>query len=53
MYTHNLSRKTNVLFLSTLHNNVEIDSNHPKKKPKTVPVYNATKYGVDVAYQMA
>ncbi|GBP10064.1 hypothetical protein EVAR_77499_1 [Eumeta japonica] len=37
----------------TLHENVEIDSNHPKKKPKTVTFYNATKYGVDVADQMA
>ncbi|GBP98328.1 PiggyBac transposable element-derived protein 4 [Eumeta japonica] len=46
-------RNKNVLLLSTLHENVEIDSNHPKKKPETVTFYNATKYGVDVADQMA
>jgi flagellar basal body-associated protein FliL len=43
----------NVLLLSTLHNNVEIDSNHRKKKPDTVVFYNSTKCGVDVADQMA
>lgn len=46
-------RNKNVLLLSTLHENVDIDANHPKKKPETVIFYNATKYGVDVADQMA
>ncbi|KAF2879644.1 hypothetical protein ILUMI_26526 [Ignelater luminosus] len=43
----------NVLLLSTLHTSVTINTNEKKKKPKTVLYYNDTKYGVDVADQMA
>lgn len=46
-------RNKNVLLLSTLHGNVDIDANHPKKKRETVTFCNATKFGVDVADQMA
>lgn len=43
-------RHKNVLLLSTLHDNLEVDSNHLKKEPETVTFYNSTEYGVDVSY---
>ncbi|KAF2882947.1 hypothetical protein ILUMI_23226 [Ignelater luminosus] len=43
----------NVLFLSTLHTSVTINTDEKKKEPETVLYYNDTKYGVDVADQMA
>ncbi|KAF2897746.1 hypothetical protein ILUMI_08428 [Ignelater luminosus] len=43
----------NVLLLSTLHTSVTINTDQKKKKPETVLYYNDTKYGVDVADQMA
>ncbi|GFX71364.1 hypothetical protein TNCV_2453751 [Trichonephila clavipes] len=32
---------------------VDIDNNHPKKLPETTSFYNSTKFGVDIAVQMA
>ncbi|XP_035227456.1 piggyBac transposable element-derived protein 4-like [Stegodyphus dumicola] len=43
--------KRNVMILSTMHSNVFVDDSI-KKKPNTVPYYNSTKCGVDVADQM-
>ncbi|KAF2878913.1 hypothetical protein ILUMI_27258 [Ignelater luminosus] len=43
----------NVLLLSTLHTSVTINTDEKKKKPETVLYYSDTKYGVDVANQMA
>ncbi|KAF2883529.1 hypothetical protein ILUMI_22645 [Ignelater luminosus] len=43
----------NVRLLSTLHTSITINTDEEKKKPETVLYYNDTKYGVDVADQMA
>ncbi|KAF2883765.1 hypothetical protein ILUMI_22410 [Ignelater luminosus] len=43
----------NVHLLSTLHTSVTINTDEKKKKPETVLYYNDTRYGVDVADQMA
>ena len=43
----------NVLLLSSLHPTVDIDNNHPKKLPETISFYNSTKFGADIADQMA
>ncbi len=43
----------NVLVLSSLHPTVDVDNNDPKKLPETISFYNSTKFGVDVADQMA
>lgn len=52
--TYQCKRDKKVFILSTLHNSLRIDeSENPKKKPNTVIYYNKTKYGVDVADQMA
>lgn len=45
-------RNKSVSILSSLHRTVEI-SNTEKKKPETITYYNQTKFGVDVADQMA
>ena len=52
--SYQCKRDKKVFVLSTLHNSLRIDeSDNPKKKPNTVVYYNKTKYGVDVADQMA
>lgn len=52
--SYQCKRDKKVFVLSTLHNTLRIDdSDNPKKKPNTVVYYNKTKYGVDVADQMA
>ncbi|GBM28779.1 hypothetical protein AVEN_177992-1 [Araneus ventricosus] len=45
-------RNKNVLLLSTLHPNVNVDSQTKKKLPETVEFYNKTKCGVDIVDQM-
>lgn len=45
-------RNKSVSILSSLHKSVKI-TNSAKKKPETINFYNQTKYGVDVADQMA
>ncbi|GFU78508.1 DDE_Tnp_1_7 domain-containing protein [Trichonephila clavipes] len=42
-----------VLLLSSLHPTVDVGNNHPKKLPETISFYNSTKFGVDIADQMA
>ncbi|GFX87906.1 DDE_Tnp_1_7 domain-containing protein [Trichonephila clavipes] len=43
----------NVLLLSSLHPTVDIGNNYSKKLPETISFYNSTKFGVDIADQMA
>ncbi|GFX02597.1 catenin alpha [Trichonephila clavipes] len=45
--------RKNVLLLSSLHPTADIGNNHPKKLPETISFYNSTKFGVDIADQMA
>ena len=45
--------KKNVLLLSSLHPDVEVDLESVKKTPETVKFYNKTKVGVDIVDQMA
>jgi hypothetical protein len=46
-------KNKNVLLLSTLHQNVNVDSQSKKKLPETVEFYNKTKCGVDIVDQMS
>ena len=52
--SYQCKRNKRVLVLSTLHSSHEVDEReNPKKKPNTILFYNQTKFGVDVADQMA
>ena len=41
-----------VVLMSSMHDQPEVDENHPKKKPMLVLDYNSTKGGVDTSDQM-
>ncbi|GFX74327.1 hypothetical protein TNCV_3452751 [Trichonephila clavipes] len=48
-----LERTRNIALLSSLHPSVDIGNNHPKKPPEATSIYSSTKFGVNIADQMA
>ncbi|XP_059169788.1 piggyBac transposable element-derived protein 4-like [Physella acuta] len=53
LVSYQSKKQKNVLLLSTMHNNPDIDSTNALKKPEIVLYYNKTKGGVDAMDQMA
>ncbi|GFT81642.1 uncharacterized protein TNCV_3674611 [Trichonephila clavipes] len=45
--------RKNALLLNSLHPIVDIGNSHPKKLPEAISFYNSTKFGADIANQIA